>query len=64
LGKTIEKATKMSLHDAMFQSLTIVGMRDTTFKPKVDRLKIAPGGYTDRVAWGTAYNKLAHIFDN
>lgn len=64
LGKTIEKGTKMTLHDAMFQIMTIIGMRDTTFNPKIDRLKIAPGGYTDRVAWGTASNKMAHILGN
>ena len=26
LGKTIEKGTKMTLHDAMFQIMTIIGM--------------------------------------
>ena len=39
-------------------------MRDTTYHPKIDHLKIAPGGYTDRVAWGTASTKLAHILDD
>ena len=60
----MEKVTKLNLQDALFQVLTIIGMRDTTFLPKIDHLKIVPGGYTDRVAWGTAYNKLAHILDN
>jgi len=61
LGKTIEKATKQTLQDALFQILTIIGMHDTSFYPKTDKLKIAPGGYTDKVAWGTPFNKLAHI---
>ena len=64
LGKVIEKTTKQNLQDALFQVLTIIGMRDTTYLPKVDHLKIAPGGYTDKVAWGTPFNKLTHILDN
>ena len=64
LGLTLAKASKLSLPDAMFQILTIIGMRDTGFLPKTDRLKIAPGGYTDRIAWGTAFNPLAHVINN
>ena len=48
----------------MFQILTIIGMRDTGYLPKSDILKIVPGGYTTQVAWGTPFNKLAHINDN
>lgn len=48
----------------MFQILTIIGMRDTSFLPKSDRLKIVPGGYTTEVSWGTPFNKLAHINGN
>ena len=50
----------------MFQILIIIGMKDTKFLPltKFDRLKIAPGGYTDRIAWGTAYNPVAHLIND
>ena len=39
-------------------------MRDTKFKPTSDILKIAPGGYTDKIAWGTAYNPVAHLIND
>lgn len=48
----------------MFDILTIMGMRDTVYIPKTDRLKIAPGGYTDRIAWGTPFNRLAHFLND
>lgn len=64
LGKAIEKVTKMSLKDAMFQTLTIIGMRDTSFQPKTDKLKIAPGGFNNKIAWGTAYNQMAHTLND
>lgn len=44
--------------------MTIIGMRDTTFLPKIDHLKIVPGGYNGKVAWGTAYNKIAHAIND
>jgi CubicO group peptidase (beta-lactamase class C family) len=61
LGNAIAKVTKQTLPDAMFQTLTIVGMRDTGYLPKTDKLKIAPGGYAGEVAWGTPFNRLAHF---
>jgi CubicO group peptidase (beta-lactamase class C family) len=53
-----------SLPDAFFQILTIAGMRDTVYLPKTDKYKIAPSGYTDRIAWGTPYNKVAHFLND
>jgi CubicO group peptidase (beta-lactamase class C family) len=66
LGFTLSKVAKLPLPDALFQILTIIGMKDTKFLPlaKIDRLKIAPGGYTDRIAWGTAYNPVAHLIND
>lgn len=60
----IAKVTKKSLSDALFQVLTIIGMRDTSFLPTTDKLKIAPGGYTNKIAWGTPFNNLAHHLDD
>jgi CubicO group peptidase (beta-lactamase class C family) len=48
----------------MFQVLTIIGMQETSYHPTSDKLKIAPGGFTDQVAWGTAFNKLTHILND
>ena len=36
-------------------------MRDTVYKPKTDKLKIVPSGYTNQISWGTPYNRLAHL---
>jgi CubicO group peptidase (beta-lactamase class C family) len=60
----ITKVTNKSLTDAFFQILTIAGMRDTVYRPKTDKYKIAPSGFTDHVAWGTPYNKLAHFLND
>lgn len=64
LGQVISKVTKLSLPDAFFQVLTIAGMRDTVFRPTTDKYKIAPSGYTEHIAWGTPYNKLAHFLND
>ena len=39
-------------------------MRDTVYRPKTDKYKIVPSGFTDQVAWGTPYNKLAHFLND
>lgn len=39
-------------------------MRDTVYRPPLDHHKIAPCGFTGRVAWGTPFNKLAHFLDD
>ena len=64
LGQVITKVTNKSLTDAFFQVLTIAGMRDTVYRPKTDKYKIVPSGFTDQVAWGTPYNKLAHFLND
>ena len=48
----------------MFDILTIIGLRDTEYLPKANKLGIAIGGYTDQIAWGTPFNRLAHKLDN
>jgi len=63
LGQVISKVTKLSIPDAFFQIMTIAGLRDTIYHP-TDKLKIAPSGYTDKIAWGTPYNKLAHFLND
>lgn len=64
LGQVLMKVQNKTLPDAFFQILTIAGMRDTVYLPKTDRSKIAPSGYTDRIAWGTPYNKIAHFLND
>lgn len=64
LGQVISKVLNKTLPDAFFQILTIAGMRDTVYLPKSDRSKIVPSGYTDRIAWGTPYNKIAHFLND
>jgi CubicO group peptidase (beta-lactamase class C family) len=64
LGEVISKIQNKTLPDAFFQILTIAGMRDTVYLPKTDRSKIAPSGYTDRIAWGTPYNRVAHFLND
>jgi CubicO group peptidase (beta-lactamase class C family) len=44
--------------------LTIAGLRDTVYRPKTDKYKIAPGGYTNQIAWGTPFNKIAHFLND
>jgi CubicO group peptidase (beta-lactamase class C family) len=44
--------------------LTIAGLRDTVYLPKTEKYKIAPGGYTDKIAWGTPFNKIAHFLND
>lgn len=39
-------------------------MRDSGFLPKIEQSKLVPSGYTDRVAQGTPYNRLAHLLGN
>ena len=64
LGEVISKVRNQSLPDSFFQILTIAGMRDTVYLPKTDKYKIVPGGFTDKVAWGTPYNKIAHFLND
>jgi CubicO group peptidase (beta-lactamase class C family) len=64
LGELIMKVRNTSLPDAFFQILTIAGLRDTVYRPKTDKYKIAPGGYTDGIAWGTPYSKIAHFLND
>lgn len=64
LGEVITKTTNKSLPDAFFQILTVIGMRDTVYLPKTDKTKIVPSGYTDKIAWGTPYNKIAHFLND
>lgn len=64
LGEVITKQTNKSLPDAFFQILTIAGMRDTVYLPKTEKYKIVPSGYTDRIAWGTPYNRVAHFLND
>ena len=64
LGELVSKVKNASLPDAFFQILTIAGLRDTVYLPKTDKYKIAPSGYTDRIAWGTPYNRVAHFLND
>lgn len=64
LGEVISKVRNQSLPDSFFQILTIAGLRDTVYLPKTDKYKIAPSGYTDKIAWGTPYNRIAHFLND
>ena len=64
LGQVIEKITNKSLPDAFFQIMTIMGLRDTVYRPSADKHKIAPSGFTNSISWGTPYNKLAHFLND
>lgn len=44
--------------------MTIAGLRDTVYLPKTEKTKIVPSGFTDRIAWGTPYNKIAHFLND
>jgi CubicO group peptidase (beta-lactamase class C family) len=58
------KLKNQSLPEAFFQILTIAGLRDTVYLPKTEKYKIAPSGFTDKIAWGTPYNKVAHFLND
>ena len=44
--------------------MTVAGLRDTVYLPKTEKYKIAPSGFTDKIAWGTPYNKIAHFLSD
>lgn len=65
LGQVIAKVANKSLPDAFFQIMTIMGLRDTVYKPRTDKYKIVPSGFTGgQISWGTPYNKLAHFLND
>lgn len=64
MGQVISKLASKTLPDALFEIWTIIGLRDTAYKPILTHEKIAPTGYNGRIAWGTPFNKLAHFLED
>jgi CubicO group peptidase (beta-lactamase class C family) len=60
----IEKVKNQTLKDAMFQIMTIAGMRETTYNPTTSKDQIVPGGYNKGVCQGVPYNQYAHFINN
>jgi CubicO group peptidase (beta-lactamase class C family) len=64
LGHMVEKLKNSTIKDAIFQVLTLAGLRDTGYAPTTPKDQIVPGGYNNGTCRGIPFNKYAKFMNN